>query len=848
MAIVSTIQVTSPTGGNSVAVYPTQIEMSRDLNEPSILTMDFEYGWDWYNDWDDSTNSVQANSTTVFTRQGIVTFRGYIQSGQLIQERGEQFIRVVVVDHMAKLQKNMASISGELLFSIDTPPVTITEIALKQATAIGDVLYPWVPTPQNSDPWVLEADSNTTDLDANISNSVKVITATTSQSGFRPLGFIKIEDEWIQYDGYDTTTANDKYRFRNCTRGALGTTAVAHNTPQTITERTSQVIHPVEAVAIEGNDSDGNWQPISGDLYTLVPFEGRFDFGQDILTIKNYSALRASYAVFDETNVVESGNAGGPDSATALNDPTATFIDNGVKAWDTVSNTSDGSVAYVVSVTNNTDLVTTALSGGTDNLYQSGNAYSISAAVNLGSVLTAVLSEEVGNGGPGLTAGTDFVVNASLAALKITRVRLGEVTNVWDFIRNLIDELGLNKSTTEDSIAVWYDHANALIRIDPIDQKAAGSQDQSIFNMISVDRDHDIGTVSTAIAVEYTTGDHGNLVSEERVWHVAPGSNIGDNAKQVDAVMYQFAEGSFQGVISQGAWFFDTTVTNNNTARTKYLFDGNNGSGMGLRVLAEPGDNADAIYMWFNDNLDPFIVDEVKVILDPRAYSDANDPYNFQLWGITDTGADWTADPTAIASGHKIQISSGLDLRYPAGNTSNQPQVEISGKEIGKKLVGVLCKWNGMSAVKGPARYSMVKEISVKGFQIRTVLVRITDSDAAGLPSTRVFAPDSYNKMLRVQSGIPTTSHQVRKINIGQATYDSAVSFGRLAVIQSLAFKETRYYKTESYLENLNVPQVTETVTMDDGFHGVVTSMRFQSINGQEFMDLRVLDFTNLVI
>lgn len=76
--------------------------------------------------------------------------------------------------------------------------------------------------------------------------------------------------------------------------------------------------------------------------------------------------------------ILESGTITTPDgTGTTLIDSTATFVTNGVAANDSVTNITDGSHALVVSVDSETQLTTTALTGGTGNDYGSSDSYSV---------------------------------------------------------------------------------------------------------------------------------------------------------------------------------------------------------------------------------------------------------------------------------------------------------------------------------------------------------------------------------------------------------------------------------------------------------------------------------------
>ena len=302
----------SPTNSNTVPLYPTRIEMSGSISEASVIYMLLEYGYDWYKNDNDSTNPLQQNSWITFTRNSRVEWQGWVQDIHDIQgENGEQIIEVIALDLIAKLSKNIASYGGDPIFTLSTPSVAITDHGLKKATAIGATAFPFFPDPTDTDPWIPKASCNQTTLyvdgvGGNLTAIATTIMASTNNEGLLPVGIIRIDDEWIQYDGYDTYSGSGgRYRFKNCVRGALGTTGAVHTEAATIYQRVLQKIHPIAPVVIEGElTGTADWESIPAGIYTLQPEEGRFDFTYDVLNFpagaSTYDDLRASYAVFDE--------------------------------------------------------------------------------------------------------------------------------------------------------------------------------------------------------------------------------------------------------------------------------------------------------------------------------------------------------------------------------------------------------------------------------------------------------------------------------------------------------------------------------------------------------------------
>ena len=792
MATAYSLKIGSPTGGTAISAFPSSVRYTGEISEASVIYMLFETGWDKYLDEDDITNPIQTNSVVTWTRTSDngseVIWRGYIASKRLIEggPQAEQVFEVVAYDKIGKLRKTIASIDGERIFTQTTPGVAISNRTFKQASAMGDALFPFYPEPGDGDPWIPSASSNTTTLYTDgggtaLTAGATTIIATTSQSGILPMGFIRLDTEWVQYDGYDNTAVGSRYQFKNCTRGALGTTAAEHAETSTIYERLSQKIHPTVAIIAEGyNTDDSAWEPLPSEYYAVQPHEGRLDFTYDILDFPSgsstYNNVRTSYAVFDE----DSGSA-----------------------------------------------------------------------VDLGTVTTSVLTETHVNGGPEFTDGVDLTVGTDLDSIKISRVRVDEPVSTITFVQNLIDELGLAKGTDEDALGIWFDHPNNKLIVDAVEQKAAASADFIFSGMTRRDRDITIDDTFSGQLIVYNSGQNENLVSTERAWHPQVGDTIGDNSKEVDFILHIDDTDGEKSLIT-GWWDNRTTATGHNNY-TNRMFDGRPDSGWGLHVgNGSPGDAADVLYLWFDDALDSFTVDTISVLIDCRRFSHTTDPFHIEILGI-DANFDKT-DPTNIPGANKIAMSGELDLRFKNGVLDQFNEIELSAKDMGIELQGIVIRFNGMATHgSGPVgntnmRLALIREIKVTGHLNKSVFVSLTNSTTVTNDATTLYAPLTYNKLLQYYSGADHIAPQVDILKIGQSSYNAAVSLGRLALLQKLGYKALRQYELVGYLENYDLPTLGDTATFSDGFTGVVVGIQFTVSRGVETLSLRVLDFTDTLV
>ena len=89
------------------------------------------------------------------------------------------------------------------------------------------------------------------------------------------------------------------------------------------------------------------------------------------------TTIASTYTVEINGTTSNTDTATGVDSPIILISSGATFQSDGVSAGDRVTNTTDGSTAEVISVNSETQLTTTALIGGTDNTYSSGDSITV---------------------------------------------------------------------------------------------------------------------------------------------------------------------------------------------------------------------------------------------------------------------------------------------------------------------------------------------------------------------------------------------------------------------------------------------------------------------------------------
>ena len=869
MGTSQTIKLINPAGTVTRYVTPSEVRFDVELQEPSTLELLFESDWTDLYDEDDETNVGQLNSYVEYTRAGTIIFRGYILDRTLIEaENGEQMIKLICGDKLAKLRSTLASYSGEPIFTKSTPYDTITNIAMFQATAMGDNLYcfypapdtggaggagvPWLPTSvdwarsttlhvgmlagytyditgvtvglggvfvifgdhtaelvedmlfkvdagANEGTWtvvstvllggstyITVASNESVAADTSGNVVINSIMADTDHHGLTPAGLLMIGTEWVQYDGYDLMDNAGRYVFKNTTRAALGTTAANHAVSATIYQEQSQKIHPAKPIIMEGQLTDGGtWETIPAGQYHVQVEEGRFDFTFDVLAYVEEGESDPKYADLRCSYAVFDEDAG--------------------------------------------------------------------AAVTLLSVFLEVLTATVANGGPGLTIGQVDLgggsVDTTLGNIRLTRVRVDTPENTLDFMYNLVDEIGLSRSSETDAIVFWYDHENDKVICKQYTQHKDTDTPAYIFNHPTlIDRLLPIEDIYSAVLIVYEVGLNRNLADYSRMWHPEVGDTIGSNSMPITHILYSPIEVNPSGRPADG--------TAGHRKYTKYTVDGKATSIWGIKawenpaIIPNPGDTCDLLYCWFDDDANTYTIDDIEIMVDAQKESMAAQPFDFKLLGIVDYTI---ADPPVIGGSDPIAISGGLTFKLDAGLTEGYSRINLKAENIGIELQAVLCRWDGMPQV-GAEFHGVIRELNVRGYVKKTQMVQLTDNHKLG--STYLYAPDSYAKLIDANLGQP----RVKIIEVGPASENIATSLGRLALLQALVLEQTRTYQIQAGNNQVieGIPKLCDLIEMDDPsnttiapigkWRGSVVGINYTSIGGEEVLELRLLDFESRLI
>jgi len=260
----------------------------------------------------DLTNACQLNSTVTVVEGAAYHFRGYVHSKPLYKtfEEGNYLVVECMGWDGILGQALCVDASGNDIWTLESSKYALTNMPL-QATAAygtfqGSTLWPDPDDATGLECYVAGANDvlYTDGVGTVLSAVATTIILTSTTKGFVPRGWIKIDSEWIYFDGYDNSNADTKYRLYNCVRGQLGTSAATHTAPVTVQEKLGKQIAPA-ALDLQ-ND------PLGGTAWKTVRRGAEFDvhdaLGCFVLRDPAAGTYRATCSVYDEDSSLDAAS------------------------------------------------------------------------------------------------------------------------------------------------------------------------------------------------------------------------------------------------------------------------------------------------------------------------------------------------------------------------------------------------------------------------------------------------------------------------------------------------------------------------------------------------------------
>ena len=239
-------------------------------------------------------NPAQVKSTVVVVQGSTTIFRGEVTAKS--EHQGDSnLLNVTCQGKDGCLLDTFPNYTSLQEWNMQSDFVKVTELPLQASTTFGDfdgaTLWPDPDDATGAKMYLQDANCPVDALEANIDNAVTEIELGDTFQGFDSRGWVKIESEWISYDGYDNADGN--YKLRGCARGELDTAAAAHVATTAVYQKVVKTVAPVGTIL--ENDPGTGWVRLRlNSEYSILSSLGCF-----LLQGSASGTYRATYSVYD---------------------------------------------------------------------------------------------------------------------------------------------------------------------------------------------------------------------------------------------------------------------------------------------------------------------------------------------------------------------------------------------------------------------------------------------------------------------------------------------------------------------------------------------------------------------
>jgi hypothetical protein len=258
----------------------------------------------------DATNALQLNSTVTIQKDGAYWFRGFVfKKPKFVNYPEGRYLQVACLGTEAVLlQALCADAAGNAIWTLESSKWPLTNMPLQATNAWGTFQGSTLwPDPDDANGLKCYTNGVSDTLDTTVNASATTFILSVTYKAFVPRGWVKIESEWIYFDGYDNSNVDGKYRLYNCVRGQLGTAAAGHTAPIAVQEKLGKEIAPAP-YQLEWDD------PVDDPDLGYVrrrrksQYEIHAKVGCFVLPEPATGLYRASYSVYDEDKSFDAGS------------------------------------------------------------------------------------------------------------------------------------------------------------------------------------------------------------------------------------------------------------------------------------------------------------------------------------------------------------------------------------------------------------------------------------------------------------------------------------------------------------------------------------------------------------
>jgi len=457
----------SGASGTSATVSCYSFSKSSDFEAPDTAQLIVRYDvlskYDL--ETDSANNPLMIFSRVVVEKDGSRVFEGFVNEKPThFTAGGVRYIAVTCLDRSGVLLRALCpDTSGNYEWIIESSVYALTNLPMKQSSCWGKSgkiqYYTLWADPSDTTGAKCYVDGASDTLSAGIGTADTTIPlSSTEYKGFQGRGWVKIDSEWIYYDGY-SKASDSVYKLRNCVRGddnGLGTASATHTSGATVTQKIAKQIAPARNIDL--NDSSGSIDPAT---YSADPDEGTFKSAKSF----GSAPFTGNYSVYDE--------------------------DASLDGSSVVKRVSDVWRAFVTAPSDY------------------GGAGFTTADLD-------VISLRTSRGGTGYLEIPGELPNG----LCINRWDYGldeQPDYAYDAIRKLIEATTLTDDTLGDELVTYYNHTNDKLVLELVSQ--ASTPDLTLSGVSRIEKELTGQDLISGVLVRFTEEVPVNMLSQSNMWH-----------------------------------------------------------------------------------------------------------------------------------------------------------------------------------------------------------------------------------------------------------------------------------------------------------------------------------------
>lgn len=255
------------------------------------------------------SNPLQLNSTVIIRRGTNIWFKGFVKQKPLQMESDSgNLLQVEIEGYEGVLTQTLCNRTDSYRWTVESDSVELVEVPLIATSDFpgfaDDTLWP--------DPfdaglgeyaWLGDAFCQADQLTAAFLIGHDEIILSTTNQGLEPRGWVRVNNEWCTYDGYDNDTPGGNYRLKDVKRAQLGSVEANHAIDDWAVNKIAKEIAPRMIFIEQDEASTGDWLPLR--IGETLDYDSRLGCFIVPTAAGDY---RGTYSVYDSDATLDTGS------------------------------------------------------------------------------------------------------------------------------------------------------------------------------------------------------------------------------------------------------------------------------------------------------------------------------------------------------------------------------------------------------------------------------------------------------------------------------------------------------------------------------------------------------------